>query len=252
MGRITWEDHYRAVPIRQDGLLNIYPADSSIAPDWNRFLDRHWGDERIRWTPPFLECIFQDQEATVRHIKQEGETKGAIPLSPILLEAIRIAAGRLPSIPDDLFQMKALTVGPRGRHGVSDHYRNFTLWQGRYVFTSDVRFLTSRFYSSPGDWSAIGRMKKLKTLTIQYLDIHDLSFLTGLESLQRLDLSGTAFSQDAVLVKLKNLQQLDLSDTGFSDCRILLQLPKLKRVGLRHCDLRHEDVLQQLTADVQK
>lgn len=249
---ISLEDYRNEVQIRQDGLLNIYPAESSILPDWNKFLDRHWEDESICWTPPFLECIFQDQEAIVRNIKQEGESKGAIPLSPILTEAIRIAAGRLPSIPDDLFQMKNLVVELRGRHSVSDHYRNFTLWQGRYVFTTDVRFLTSRFYCSPGDWSAIGRMKKLKTLTIKYLDIRDFGFLASLESLQRLDLSGTTFSQDALLAKLKNLQQLDLSNTGFSDCSILLQLPKLKRVNLMQCNLQNEDVLQQLTADILK
>ena len=148
--------------------------------------------------------------------------------------------------------MKNLVVEPRGRHGVSDHYRNFTLWQGCYVFTRDIHFLTSRFYCSPGDWSAIGRMKKLKTLTIKYLDIHDFDFLSSLESLQRLDLSGTTFSQDAVLARLKNLQQLDLSDTDFSDCSILLQLPKLKRVNLVHCNLQNKDVLQQLTADIMK
>ena len=249
---ITLEDYRSEVQIRKDGLLNIYPADSSILPDWNKFLDRHWEDESICWTPPFLECIFQDQEAIVRNIKQDGESKGAIPLSPILTEAIRIVTGRLPSIPDDLFQMKNLVVEPRGRHSVSDHYRNFTLWQGRYVFTRDIHFLTSRFYCSPGDWSAVGRMKKLKTLTIKYLDIHDFSFLANLESLQRLDLSGTPFSQDAVLSRLKNLQQLNLSGTGFSDCSILLQLPKLKKVNLMNCNLQNEDVLQQLTADILK
>ena len=57
---------------------------------------------------------------------------------------------------------------------------------------------------------------------------------------------------DELLVGLKNLQQLDLPNTGFSDCSILLQLPKLKRVNLAHCNLQNEDVLQQLTADIQK
>lgn len=247
---ITLDDYYAEVQIRQDGLLNIYPASSRVLPDWQKFLDRHWEDENIHWNPPFLECIFQDQEAIVRATIQEGEAKNAIPLSPILAESIRITIGREPSIPDDLFQMKNLIIEPRGRHSVSDHYLGFTPWQGRYVFTKNIRFLSPRFYCSPGDWSAVGRMKKLKRLTIQYLDIHDFSFLTKLESLQRLDLSGTSFSQDEVLVRLKNLEQLNLADTGFSDCSVLLQLPRLKRVNLARCNLQNEDVLQQLTADI--
>ena len=247
---LTLDDYYAEVQIRQDGLLNIYPASSRVLPDWLKFLDHHWEDENVHWKPPFLECIFQDQEAIVRATIQEGEAKGAIPLSPILAEAIRIAIGREPSIPDDLFQMKNLIVIPRGRHSVGSNYLGFTLWHGRYIFTKNPLFRNPRFYCSPGDWSAVGRMKKLKRLTIQYLDIHDFSFLTKLESLQRLDLSGTSFSQDEVLVRLKNLEQLNLADTGFSDCSVLLQLPRLKRVNLSHCNLQNEDVLQQLTADI--
>lgn len=254
---LTLNDYHCEVSIRQEGLCHIYPADSAMLSDWERFLHQHWEDEDVCWKPPFFECIFQDQEALVRAEKAAGEKRGAIPLSPILTEAIRIAMGRVPSIPDDLFQLKHLTVKPPGRHSLSPDYCNFTQWQGRYVFIRDGRYLSSdfhylscKFYPSPGDWSAIGRMKKLKTLTIKYLALHDFDFLAQLVNLQQLDLSGTTFAQDELLAGLKNLQQLDLAETNFSDCRVLLQLPKLKRVNLAHCPLQNKEALEQLTADI--
>lgn len=250
---ITLEDYHSAVQIRQDGLLNIYPADSTMLPDFHKFLDRHYEDpENLFWDPPFLECICQDQEQSFRLLREEGEKKGGIPLSPILATAISVAIGRDPSIPDDLFQMKSLIVERLGRY--PSPYLRFELWKGKYFLSDYKRLysLGSKFYYSPGDWTAIGRMKKLKVLKIENLAIHDFSFLTNLTNLQKLNLSGTNFSQDEVLAGLKNLQQLDLPNTGFSDCRVLLQLPKLKRVNLAHCHLQNEDMLQQLTADIWK
>lgn len=250
---ITLQDYHSEVQIRQDGLLNIYPDNSTMLPDFHRFLDRHYEDpENLSWNPPFIECICQDQEHSFHQLREEGEKKGSIPLSPILATAISVAIGRDPSIPDDLFQMKSLIVDRLGLY--STPYLRFVLWKGKY-FLTDLRVLYgfgSKFYYSPGDWTAIGRMKKLKVLKIENLAINDFSFLTNLTNLQKLNLSGTNFSQDELLVGLKNLQQLDLPNTGFSDCSILLQLPKLKRVNLAHCNLQNEDVLQQLTADIQK
>ncbi|MCI8398067.1 MAG: hypothetical protein HFF90_01505 [Oscillibacter sp.] len=249
---ITLKDYYAEAQIRQNGLFFIYPANSSILPDWKRFLDRHWEDETIHWEPPIMECVFQDQEAAVLTAIHNGEDRGAIPLSPILAEGIRIAIGRVPSIPDDLFQMRNLVIKPAGRYALSDHYMDFTLWQGRYVFTRDINFRNYAFYYSPGDWSAIGRMKKLKTLTIQYLAIQNFSFLMDLENLQYLDLSLTTFTQDELLAGLKNLEQLNLCGTGFTDCRVLQNLPKLKSVNLATCKLQHEESLQHLTAQIFK
>lgn len=77
------------------------------------------------------------------------------------------------------------------------------------------------FYYCMDDWSAIGLMKNLKTLTISQICVDDFSFLTQCQSLER----------------------LSLYNTNFSDCRLLLQIPKLKSVDLRLCRLEHTEVL---------
>lgn len=243
---ITLQEYHSRVELRREGSVNIYPAGSRMLPDFRRFLDRHSENpEALLWNPPFLECVLQDQEGFCRLARLEGEKMGGIPLSPLLAEAIRLASGRLPAIPDDLFQMKRLAVESPGRFHVNGAWRNFLLWKGAYVLAdcSALPRLGSRFYYSPGDWSAIGRMKKLRTLKVENLAIGDFGFLAGLESLKHLNLGGTDFAQDAVLEGLKNLERLDLSGTGFSDCGILLRLPKLKMVCLRNCRLKNVEAL---------
>lgn len=148
---ITLQDYHSEVQIRQDGLLNIYPDNSTMLPDFHRFLDRHYEDpENLSWNPPFIECICQDQEHSFHQLREEGEKKGSIPLSPILATAISVAIGRDPSIPDDLFQMKSLIVDRLGLY--STPYLRFVLWKGKY-FLTDLRVLYSlgsKFYSNHG------------------------------------------------------------------------------------------------------
>ena len=89
-------------------------------------------------------------------------------------------------------------------------------------------------------------LAKVKAVTLP------ISARAGVNTYAKPYLQDICAEYDELLVGLKNLQQLDLPNTGFSDCSILLQLPKLKRVNLAHCNLQNEDVLQQLTADIQK
>ena len=72
------------------------------------------------------------------------------------------------------------------------------------------------FVITHGEFSAIGRMEKLRQLSVvlssrdQTLDMGDFSWLP----------------------RCKNLQHLDLAQTNFSDCALLLQLPALKTLRL--------------------
>lgn len=81
------------------------------------------------------------------------------------------------------------------------------------------------YYYSLEDWSSIGLMKNLKTLTISQICVADFSFL----------------------IQCKSLERLCLYNTNFSDCRLLLQMPKLKSVDLRLCKLEYIDVLNSVS-----
>ena len=120
-----------------------------------------------------------------------------IPMDPRLLGAVKRALGRMPAVPYDLTQVKVLD----NFYSPVDPY-----WDN----------VPEGFVLTPGDFSAIGRMEKLRQLSVvlssrdQTLDMGDFSWLP----------------------RCKNLQHLDLALTNFSDCALLLQLPALKTLRL--------------------
>ena len=120
-----------------------------------------------------------------------------IPMDPRLLGAVKRALGRMPAVPYDLTQVKVLD----NFYSPVDPY-----WDN----------VPEGFVLTPGEFSAIGRMEKLRQLSVvlssrdQTLDMGDFSWLP----------------------RCKNLQHLDLAQTNFSDCALLLQLPALKTVRL--------------------
>ena len=120
-----------------------------------------------------------------------------IPMDPRLLGAVKRALGRMPAVPYDLTQVKVLD----NFYSPVDPY-----WDNVPECFAIVR----------GDFSAIGRMEKLRQLSVvlssrdQTLDMGDFSWLP----------------------RCKNLQHLDLALTNFSDCALLLQLPALKTLRL--------------------
>lgn len=124
-------------------------------------------------------------------------SQGPIPIDPRLLGAVKRALGRMPAVPDDLTQVKVLD----NFYSPVDPY-----WDN----------VPEGFVLTPGEFSAIGRMEKLRQLSVvlssrnQTLDMGDFSWLP----------------------RCKNLQHLDLAQTNFSDCALLLQLPALKAVRL--------------------
>lgn len=124
-------------------------------------------------------------------------SQGPIPIDPRLLGAVKRALGRMPAVPYDLTQVKVLD----NFYSPVDPY-----WDN----------VPEGFVLTPGEFSAIGRMEKLRQLSVvlssrnQTLDMGDFSWLP----------------------QCKNLQHLDLALTNFSDCALLLQLPALKTVRL--------------------
>ena len=120
-----------------------------------------------------------------------------IPMDPRLLGAVKRALGQMPAVPYDLTQVKVLD----NFYSPVDPY-----WDN----------VPEGFVLTHGEFSAIGRMEKLRQLSVvlssrdQTLDMGDFSWLP----------------------RCKNLQHLDLAQTNFSDCALLLQLPALKTLRL--------------------
>ena len=143
-------------------------------------------------------------------------SQGPIPIDPRLLGAVKRALGRMPAVPYDLTQVKVLD----NFYSPVDPY-----WDN----------VPEGFVLTPGEFSAIGRMEKLRQLSVvlsssnQTLDMGDFSWLP----------------------RCKNLQHLDLALTNFSDCALLLQLPALKTVRLPEREqLVHWEALDALPQSV--
>lgn len=143
-------------------------------------------------------------------------SQGPIPIDPRLLGAVKRALGRMPAVPYDLTQVKVLD----NFYSPVDPY-----WDN----------VPEGFVLTPGEFSAVGRMEKLRQLSVvlssrnQALDMGDFSWLP----------------------RCKNLQHLDLALTNFSDCALLLQLPALKTVRLpRREQLVHLEALDALPQSV--
>lgn len=143
-------------------------------------------------------------------------SQGPIPIDPRLLGAVKRALGRMPAVPYDLTQVKVLD----NFYSPVDPY-----WDN----------VPEGFVLTPGEFSAIGRMEKLRQLSVvlssrnQTLDMGDFSWLP----------------------RCKNIQHLDLALTNFSDCALLLQLPALKTVRLPEREqLVHLEALDALPQSV--
>ena len=143
-------------------------------------------------------------------------SQGPIPIDPRLLGAVKRALGRMPAVPYDLTQVKVLD----NFYSPVDPY-----WDN----------VPEGFVLTPGDFSALGRMTRLRRLTVVTalgagpLDMGDFSWLP----------------------RCKNLQHLDLALTNFSDCALLLQLPALKTVRLPGREqLAHLEALDALPQSV--
>ena len=148
-----------------------------------------------------------------------------IALHPFIAFAIKETFNRLPLTAydwsKDLARIKILKLEPRGMESESDLL---------YIYPPDEHFPPEPYYYDLHDWSAIGRMANLKTLTIVNIYVDDFAFLT----------------------KCKNVRRLSLYGTNFSDCRLLLEMPNLQEADLHLCPLEYEEVLATLSINYRR
>lgn len=186
-----------AQPEQLGRTLFVYPMESGTKLAMYKHLDRHYDKEDLPWEPPFLECVYSDHAKAAVDMRKSGEARDAIPLSPLLVEGIRLTSGKVPQIPDDLFQLKTLVINsPNYYH--SPYQGTHILWRGKYLLTDldALPVLPSHFYYAPGDWTALERMKRLRSLTICNVYIEDYRVLSRLTGLKKLNLEGTNFTAD--------------------------------------------------------
>ncbi len=155
--------------------------------------------------------------------------EGGIPLNPLIALALQQATGQRPATAYDWTRLleKAkilkLHVGDSIRLGQKDDSTIYIPPPGEF-------FPPEPYYFDLNNWSAIGRMKNLRTLVMDNLYVEDFSFLT----------------------QCKNLRSLSLYGTSFRDCRLLLELPNLKKVDLYLCQLEHTEVLEGLKIECRR
>lgn len=162
---------------------------------------------------------FQMQDLGMRRPKPQN----GIALHPMVAGLIQKCFHHEPSTAydwgKDISRMKTLSIDTCGTRWAKDENKI-------YINTPSEHFPPVPYYYDLQDWSVIGRMTNLQTLTISGIYIDDFSFLE----------------------KCKNLKRLYLHHTNFSDCRLLLELHNLKEVNLCFCPLEHTEVLQELSA----
>lgn len=172
--------------------------------------------------PYFLKMNYWN---TVNLALDKPKPKNGIAIHPMIALEIRHQFRRLPSTAYDWKKMfekiKKLTI-TLNRMTVHHWDEEERVVQ---ICAPDEYPPPSPYYYSLENWSAIGLMKNLKTLTIEEICVEDFSFLTSCQS----------------------LEQLSLYNTNFSDCRLLLQIPKLKSVDLRLCRLKYTEVLDMVS-----
>lgn len=153
---------------------------------------------------------------------REPKPQNGIALHPMVAWLIQKYFNHKPSTAydwgKDIARIKTLTIGT---HGIMHADKDLI-----YIYSPSDHFPPAPYYYDLQDWSVIGRMTNLQTLTIQDFYIDDYSFLRT----------------------CKNLKRLYLHNTNFSDCRLLSELPNLREVKLCFCPLEHTEALQELSA----
>ena len=95
--------------------------------------------------------------------------------------------------------------------------------------------------------SPLSDLMNLTRLDLQYNAVSDLTPLSGMPSLRDLFLAGNSFSDIAPLSDLTNLTVLDLQVNGISDITLLSDLTNLIELYLQHNSISDISVLSNLT-----
>jgi NACHT conflict system protein/NACHT domain-containing protein/Leucine Rich Repeat (LRR) protein len=108
--------------------------------------------------------------------------------------------------------------------------------------------LANGIRSQISDLSPLSGLSSLQVLDLSDTPVSDVSALSGLSSLQRLDLIGTPVSDVSALSGLSSLQQLDLSGTPVSDVSALSGLSSLQQLDLDETPVSDISVLSALSS----
>jgi len=142
-----------------------------------------------------------------------------ITIDPILLTYVAQTLGRVPESLYDFQKIKNLTCGDR------------PIYQKRIDPFHDP--VPERFEIVNGDFSIIGKMARLKNLTISAMQINDFSFLKTCTALESLKISACGVIDCAFLKELKNLKSLSLLYcSGLEHIEDILKLFRLTQLSL--------------------
>ena len=187
-----------------------------------------WKDIGCKEAHPYASALPRPYQLELKHsdekdlIPPNQNSKKGIAIHPMIALALKSHFHSLPSTPNDwdnIFdkvKKLSLELNSRTVSQWDDENRTVT------IFAPDNFPLPAPYRYDLSDWSAIGRMSKLKNLSVSRIFIDDYSFLT----------------------RCVSLEKIFFYNTNFSDCRLLLKLPKLKSVEFHLCNLENTNALK--------
>lgn len=187
-----------------------------------------WWDIGCKEANPYASALPRPYRLQLNHsdeidlLPSDQNTKKGIPIHPMIALAIKGQFHSLPSTTHDWDKVfdkvkkLSLELNSRTVQHWDDENRTVT------IFAPDDHPLPNPYRYDLSNWSAIGRMLKLKSLSVSQIFIDDYSFLT----------------------RCISLEKIFFYNTNFTDCRLLLKLPKLKNVEFHLCNLENTAALK--------
>lgn len=147
-----------------------------------------------------------------------------ITIDPTLLVYIAQTIRRVPETLYDFQKIKNLACGGRPVYGQHiDLYRDS---------------IPGRLELVKGDFSVIGRMPRLKKLSISAMEVSDFSFLENCTALESLEIAACGAIDCAYLDNMKNLKSLSLHNCPeLKHMEHILNLPSLVRLSLKDSEI---------------
>lgn len=151
-----------------------------------------------------------------------------ISVDPILLTYVAQTLGRVPTSLYDFQKIKNLACGGK------------PVYQKLIDPLRDV--LPERLEIVRGDFSIIGKMSRLKKLSISAMPVNDFSFLKSCTALENLEISACGVIDCALLDNLKNLKRLSLLHCSRLDhMEDILKLFRLEMLSLEGSQISNAD-----------
>ncbi len=151
-----------------------------------------------------------------------------IKIDPTLLNCVADALGRVPETLYDFQKVKTLSCGGK------------PLYRKLVDPTHDP--LPERLEIEEGNFSIIGKMARLKKLTISAMPVRDFSFLRTCPALETLEISGCGVIDCALLENVTSLKILSLHHCSeVKNAESILKLFRLTRLSLEGSRLENAD-----------